>query len=85
MGELAKGNTHDSRNMPYLLAGSAGGYFKTGRYLRFPRDGSKPLQPYPRGRWSNDLSVTLLQSMGSNATTFGDPSMFTAPIDSLKA
>lgn len=85
VGELAKGNTHESRNMPCLLAGSAGGFFKTGRYIRFPRDGSAPLQPYPRGRWSNDLSLTLLHSMGLSATSFGDPSMFSGAIDALRA
>ncbi|MEM9489898.1 MAG: DUF1552 domain-containing protein, partial [Myxococcota bacterium] len=31
--EQSRGNNHDRREMPYILAGSAGGYFRTGRYV----------------------------------------------------
>lgn len=82
--ELTKGNTHNVDNMPHIVLGSAGGFLKTGRYLRLPRSGAKR-SPFPLGRWSNDFNVTMLQSMGIPATTFGDPTQFTAPLDILKA
>lgn len=60
--ELAVGNTHSHVNMPFLLAGRAGGQLDTGRYVRFPS-----------GRQHNDLHVALLNLMGIAETTFGDP------------
>jgi len=82
--ELTKGNAHNTDNMPHVLAGSAQGYFKTGRYLRLPRGGKVERPPYPFGRWSNDLKLSVLQSMGVDANTFGDPEQFTAPLDVLR-
>ncbi|MBK7862707.1 MAG: DUF1552 domain-containing protein [Archangiaceae bacterium] len=68
LSELAKGNAHDNRDMSFLLAGSCGGYFKTGRLVRFPT-----------AAWSNDLLVSLLNAMrvtdaaGGPVQTFGNP------------
>jgi hypothetical protein len=62
--ELGEGSTHSRRNVPYVLAGSADGHLKTGRYLNF--QGSK--KP-----WHNDLLVSLCQAMDVNDTTFGNP------------
>ena len=61
--ELARGNYHSHEPMPYLLAGGAGGALSMGRFLRFT---GKPSH--------NDLLVALARTMGSNITTFGDPS-----------
>jgi hypothetical protein len=33
--ELGNGNTHARKKLPLVLAGSAGGYFKTGRFLKY--------------------------------------------------
>ncbi len=82
--ELTKGNAHNTDNMPHILAGSAQGYFKTGRYLRLPRGGKVLRPPYPFGRWSNDLKLTVLQSMGLPDTTFGDPAQFGSALDVLR-
>jgi hypothetical protein len=57
---------------PFILAGGAGGYFKTGRMIDFAGD-----VPH------NNLLVSLLNSMGVNATTFGDPAFCTGPLKEL--
>ena len=82
MNELSKGNSHDADNVPHLIAGSAQGFFKTGRYVRLERIGDGRIQR-PMGRWSNDLNVTLLRSMGIDAQSFGDPAEFSTPLDDL--
>lgn len=70
--EQAKGNNHDRHRMPYLLAGSAGGYFNTGRYL----------SPAP-GAGHNRLLVSLMNAMEVEGTTFGNPAYGTAPLPNL--
>jgi len=49
---LGKGNTHTRKNIPWVLAGSAGGYLPTGRYMDF---GSTP---------HNHLLVNILHALG---------------------
>jgi len=60
--EISRGNTHSHYDMPVILAGSGGGYFKTGQYLNF--DGDRP---------HNDLLIALANAMGHGITTFGEP------------
>jgi hypothetical protein len=59
--DIARGNTHERRDMPYVLAGGAGGYFKTGRYLKYDGD------PH------SNLLVSVCNAMGLPDTTFGNP------------
>jgi hypothetical protein len=68
--EMATG-THVLKNVPYLLAGSAGGYFKTGRWLKYAGE--------PHG----NLLVSLLNAMGVPVTTFGKPEWCTGPLARL--
>lgn len=70
--EQAKGNNHDRMDMPYVLAGSAGGYFETGRYL-------VQGQQTPH----NKLLVSLLHAMGVDDEVFGDPQYGTGPLSGL--
>ena len=70
--ELSRGNTHSHTNAPFLLAGSAGGYLKTGQYLTF--DGKHP---------HNNLLVSLLNSMGVEKNTFGMPEYCTGALNGL--
>jgi hypothetical protein len=72
--EVARGNTHSHTDAPFLLAGSAGGYFKTGQYLDIA--GRVP---------HNNLLVSLLNSMGVEARTFGLPEYCTGPLSGLTA
>lgn len=70
--ELGKGNSHSRKDAPYVLAGSAGGALRTGRYLRY--DGDVP---------HNNLLVSLCNAMGIPATTFGKPEWCTGPLARL--
>jgi len=61
VNELGKGNSHSRDEVPYVLAGSCGGYFQTGRYERF-------LTTTPH----NDFLLTLQRAMGLSGDRFGD-------------
>jgi hypothetical protein len=66
--ELSVGPTHSHRDMPFVLAGGAGGYFRTGRLVDLGRDAAN------KGRTHNDLLVSLCHAMGrTEVKTFGDP------------
>ena len=70
--EQSDGTKHLSNNMPYMLAGNAGGALKTGRFLRFT--GNPP---------HNNLLVSILNLMGNPATTFGQKDWCTGPVPGL--
>lgn len=65
---------HVRANMRHVLAGSAGGYFKTGRFVTVPN-----------GHYVNDLHVSLANAVGVPLTTFGNPSWCTGPLPGLTA
>ncbi|MGK4007163.1 DUF1552 domain-containing protein [Sorangium sp. So ce1036] len=71
--EHADGN-HLRKNIPYVLAGSAGRHFKTGRYVVQPKEVAH-----------NDLLLSLLHAMGVEADSFGDPNYCTGPLTGLTA
>ncbi len=71
INELAQGNTHSHQRMPFVMAGSAGGYFKTGRYMQYDH------APH------NDLLVSLQNAFGIEATTFGAPEFCNGPLAGL--
>ncbi len=50
--EVAEGESHSYKNMPYVLAGGAGGRLRTGRYLKF------------NDTRSNRLFVSICHAMG---------------------
>ena len=56
---LGNANSHDTRNLPILLAG---GGFKHGRHVAFDADKNAPLC---------NLFVTMLQRLGVETDTFG--------------
>ncbi len=70
--EIARGNTHSHFDMPFILAGSGGGYFKTGQYLTF--EGERP---------HNDLLVAIGNSMGLDITSWGHPDFVKGPLPGL--
>ncbi|MCU0683053.1 MAG: DUF1552 domain-containing protein [Polyangiaceae bacterium] len=72
--ELSRGNTHSHSDINFLLAGGAGGAWKTGRYLNF--EGKVP---------HNNLLVSILNGMGVATNTFGDPAYCTGPLAELAA
>jgi hypothetical protein len=72
--ELGVGNTHTHMNIPWVLAGGAGGYFKMGRQMNYP------------GLPHNDLLVSVCNAMGyDDVTTFGIPGVCTGPLPGLTA
>jgi hypothetical protein len=72
--EIGESTQHDLMMMPYVLAGSAGGKLKTGRFL----DMSSSRKD------NNQLLVSLGQMMGAtDLTSFGDSSGATGPLANL--
>ncbi len=62
--EQGNGNLHSMTKIPYIIGGSGGGHFKTGRYLSFDEVAH------------NDLLVSILHAMGaSDVTSFGMPDL----------
>jgi len=80
LNDQAQGPSHSSRNLPYILAGSAGGFFRQGAYVRVDEDDS-------HCRLLNMIgtAVGLRSSSGGDLDDFGDPSLPKHPIDSLRA
>jgi hypothetical protein len=60
--ELSKGSSHAHNDMPFLLAGHAGGALPGGQFLKFSGNISH-----------NNLLVSCLNLMDVPATTFGNP------------
>ena len=70
--ELGVGNSHTYKDIPWLLAGGAGGSLKLGRFLSF-KD-----QPH------NNLLLSVCHAMGlSDVTSFGIPALCTGPLSGL--
>jgi hypothetical protein len=76
VGQIADGS-HATDRLPWIVAGNADGYFRTGRYIRHGRSGTG-------GRPHNDLFVSLANAMDINVTTFGNPSACTGPIAEMR-
>ncbi len=72
--ELSRGNVHSHPDMPFVLAGGAGGALKTGRFLSYPKTAAVP---------HNNLLVSLMNAMGLPDTTFGNPAYCTGPLANL--
>lgn len=69
--EHGDGATHDYDNVPFLIAGSAGGAFKTGRLLKYNKE------PH------NKLLVSLCQAMGVSVNSFGSTKYGLGPLAGL--
>jgi len=68
---LGKGNNHTRKSIPFVLGGSAGGYFKTGQFLQCANA-------------HNDLLLSILHAAGlKDETTFGDPTFCKGPLPGL--
>jgi len=63
--ELSRGNTHSHDDMPFILAGGAGGALRTGRHLVYDRE------PH------NNLLLAVAQLMGVETNSFGHPEFCT--------
>ena len=70
--EQSVGNNHDRTNMPYVLAGSAGGVLQTGQYIK---------QSSNVGH--QRLMVTIMNALGVAGDEFGNPEYGTGPLTGL--
>jgi hypothetical protein len=66
--ELSDGKGHSFMDLPYILAGSAGGYFKQGQYIKL--GGDNPRSDDQRAP-HNKLLNTLVNAMGVKSDWFG--------------
>jgi hypothetical protein len=69
--DIAAGQSHARRDMPYVIAGGCGGALRTGRHVTY------------QGNYHNDLLVTLCNAMDVGVTTFGNPAYCTGPLSGL--
>ncbi len=71
--EFSRGETHNARDTLCLLAGSAGGYFTTGRYLNYNTKwtANPRTLDYSTNASTNNLFVSFLNAFGEADTTFG--------------
>lgn len=72
--------SHDLAQLPWVLIGSAGGYLRTGRYVKLPANPRSK-----RGVPHNDLFITLANAVGVATNVFGNPSLSSGPIAALRA
>ncbi len=72
VNDLSRGNAHSHPDMPFLLAGSAGNAIRTGRFLKYAGTVSH-----------NNLLVSVLNAMGVETRTFGNPAYCTGPLAGL--
>jgi hypothetical protein len=66
--DIAEGQSHERKDMPYVLAGGAGGAWKTGRYIK------------RAGEPHNNLLVSIANAMGVEIDTFGNPEFCTGAL-----
>ena len=73
------GDTH-SRTRPFLIAGSAGRYFRSGRYVKSVRSANRT----PHDKLSVSIAKAMDVERGAN-DLFGDPQFCTGPLSGLTA
>jgi hypothetical protein len=73
IAEFGDSAAHSCKNLPILLIGNAGGYFKTGRCLRFS------------GQPHNDVLASVAEACGLPVRSFGDPALSQGPLAALRA
>jgi hypothetical protein len=70
--EFGDGDNHYHYDLPMLVAGGAGGQFKTGRHIAYP---SKPGGSVETARTGDmplaNLYISIMQAFGMDVTTFG--------------
>ncbi len=71
--EFSSGAMHSSAGIPMLLAGSAGGYFNTGRHLNYNKFASTETSSfdYETNESTHNVFTSVLQAFGGDDETFG--------------
>lgn len=71
--EFSEPAQHVSAGIPVLLAGSASGYFKTGRYVDYNQHASDPTSlSYATNESTHNLFTSILQAFGESDGHFGN-------------
>lgn len=75
--EFSNGSRHIGRNLPVLMAGSAGGHFRTGRSINYNPHAinninQTGLDQYDSSESVHNLWTSCLQAMGADVDHFGD-------------
>lgn len=70
--EMGDGRLHVCTDVPFIIAGNAGGTFSTGRFLDFG------------GIYHNRLLVSVANALGFDINTFGDPDGGTGALEELR-
>lgn len=73
VSELQKPDTHSRNDMPFILAGTAAGKMRSGRYIQVPG----PRQPH------NHLLLAICQLYGFQGTVVGNPKYCTSALSGL--
>jgi hypothetical protein len=68
--ELADGRGHTWHNLPFVIAGSAGGYLKQGQHIDVSGGNLNGFNDFPAPH--NKLLITAMKAMGMPNDTFGD-------------
>ncbi len=63
--ELSDGKAHSYIDLPFIIAGSAGGHFQQGQYVRLAQPGDSKSAPH------NRLLTTLVNALGVSLDRFG--------------
>ncbi len=69
---------HHQDDLSWVIAGDAGGAFRTGRSLDFANE------RLVGQRSHNDFWLSICQAMGLEMETFGDPRHCTGPVEELR-
>ncbi|MEZ4286662.1 MAG: DUF1552 domain-containing protein [Polyangiales bacterium] len=75
--ENGRAPAHSIAQIPFMTAGSANGFFRTGRCVTFSEG------PNGEGRAHNDLLITLTHAFDAPRTTFGDKKYCSGPLEGL--
>lgn len=79
--EISDGILHNHCDMPFVLAGRAGGRLQTGRYLDYRRDPS--ITCATEAEPHNKLLVSIAQAMGVQLDSYGYTAAGTGPLEGL--
>ncbi len=87
--EFSTGGIHCSTDGAYMIIGSGGGYFNTGRFVELHKERLRDPTSLAAGTSAstNDLYITILNALGAADTEFGDMAfaMRGGPISELLA
>lgn len=79
--DMHEGNNHTMNDLPFTIAGSAGGYFRTGRYKVYGP--INRVNDSGNGINHNDLLISIQNAFGISETTFGDGRLCKGPLVGL--